>query len=257
MGKAAFAISAHPDDIEFMMSGTLLLLKDAGYDIHYMAISSGSLGSNRMSSKKTAATRRREAIASCAKAGAIYHESICGDLEIFYCPKLLAELVPVVREVSPEIILTHGPYDYMEDHVNAGRLAVSAAFCRGMKNFKCSRPQKICSADVAVYHSMPQSLCDQLGRPVLPDIYVDVESKIDKKREMLLCHKSQEEWLDSTQKLSFADSMFEALEFYGKMSKKFKYAEAWIRHDSRGFCAKGFNPLCGALGKLAKKERRL
>ena len=27
-----FAVAAHPDDIEFFMSGTLLLLKQAGYD---------------------------------------------------------------------------------------------------------------------------------------------------------------------------------------------------------------------------------
>ncbi|MDQ6630443.1 MAG: PIG-L family deacetylase, partial [Verrucomicrobiota bacterium] len=32
--KTAFAIAAHPDDIEFMMAGTLLLLKNAGYEIH-------------------------------------------------------------------------------------------------------------------------------------------------------------------------------------------------------------------------------
>ena len=26
----------HPDDIEFYMAGTLLLFKQAGYEIHYM-----------------------------------------------------------------------------------------------------------------------------------------------------------------------------------------------------------------------------
>ena len=44
---AAFAIAAHPDDIEFYMAGTLLLLKKAGYAIHYMTLASGSCGSIR------------------------------------------------------------------------------------------------------------------------------------------------------------------------------------------------------------------
>ncbi len=32
--RVAMAIAAHPDDIEFMIAGTLLLLKLAAYDIH-------------------------------------------------------------------------------------------------------------------------------------------------------------------------------------------------------------------------------
>ena len=35
------AIAAHPDDIEFMMAGTLLLLKQAGCETHYLNIANG------------------------------------------------------------------------------------------------------------------------------------------------------------------------------------------------------------------------
>ena len=31
--KTALAIAAHPDDIEFLMSGTLMLLRKAGYEM--------------------------------------------------------------------------------------------------------------------------------------------------------------------------------------------------------------------------------
>ena len=41
----AFAIVAHPDDVEFMMAGTLLLLKDAGVDIHLWNLCNGCYGS--------------------------------------------------------------------------------------------------------------------------------------------------------------------------------------------------------------------
>ena len=42
---SAIAIAAHPDDIEFCMAGTLLLLKRAGWEIQYLNVSRGNLGS--------------------------------------------------------------------------------------------------------------------------------------------------------------------------------------------------------------------
>ena len=43
--KSALAVFAHPDDIEFCAAGTLLLLAQLGWDIHYFNVSSGDLGS--------------------------------------------------------------------------------------------------------------------------------------------------------------------------------------------------------------------
>src|SRR4051812_7370276 len=51
------AIAAHPDDIEFMMAGTLLLLRDAGWDTHYLNVSSGNLGSLTLTPSETARIR--------------------------------------------------------------------------------------------------------------------------------------------------------------------------------------------------------
>ena len=80
----ALAIAAHPDDIEFMMAGTLLLLHDAGWEIHCMNISSGNLGSLTMSPAKIARIRRAEAQASAAVMQAVWHAPICNDLQVFY-----------------------------------------------------------------------------------------------------------------------------------------------------------------------------
>ena len=58
--KTALAIAAHPDDIEFVMAGTLLLLKKRGWAIHYFNLSTGNLGSAKMpAAKKVAAWRFR------------------------------------------------------------------------------------------------------------------------------------------------------------------------------------------------------
>ena len=47
--SSALAIAAHPDDIEFVMAGTLVLLREAGWTIHYFNLSTGNLGSSVMS----------------------------------------------------------------------------------------------------------------------------------------------------------------------------------------------------------------
>ena len=115
----ALAIAAHPDDIEFVMAGTLLLLGEAGWEIHYLNLSSGNLGSTTMSPAQTARVRRREAQAAARELGATWHAPFCNDLEIFYDAR---DAAPARARSSarwrPDVILTHSPQDYMEDHMN-------------------------------------------------------------------------------------------------------------------------------------------
>src|SRR5262245_31743532 len=82
--KVAFAIGAHPDDIEFYMAGTLLLLKQAGYRIHYVTVASGNCGSAKHNSITMRRIRRRESQRAAQILGAQYHSSLADDLEVFY-----------------------------------------------------------------------------------------------------------------------------------------------------------------------------
>ena len=190
----ALAIGCHPDDIEFAMAGTMLNLQKAGCEIHFMTVANGSLGTNSQGRGDIAARRHAECLEAANLVGAVFHDPICDDIEVFYTYENICRVADVVREVDPSIILTHGPYDYMEDHVCTGKLAVTAAFCRGMTNLRC-RPGSVPTLrDVALYHSMPHSITDQLNRPVEPDFYVDVTEEMETKREMLRRHASQKEW---------------------------------------------------------------
>lgn len=248
MAKKAIAIGCHPDDIEFMMAGTLLKLQKAGYEIHYMNVANGALGTNQYDFDAIIKLRREEAMAAAASIGAVYHESVCNDLEVFYNLESIAGVLKVVREVEPEIVLTHGPYDYMEDHTCTGRLAVTAAFCRGMQNFKGVNTP-ITEQDVAVYHSMPHSITDSLRRPVEPGLFVNIDGEVETKKAMLACHKSQKEWLDASQGIdAYLVEMEKRSAYYGRLSKRYAYAEGWIRHNPIGFCPDNFNPLVNILG---------
>ena len=57
---SALAIFAHPDDIEFVAGGTLLLLKERGWDIHYINLCTGNGGSVQMDGPTTTKKRLEE-----------------------------------------------------------------------------------------------------------------------------------------------------------------------------------------------------
>jgi len=248
--KTAIAIGAHPDDIEFYMAGTLVLLRRAGWETHYLNVANGCCGSVQYDARQTRIVRRAEAKRAAKVLGAHFHESLCNDLEIFYDLKLLRRLAAVIREEKPNIVLTHSPVDYMEDHTNTSRLTVTAAFAHAMPNFRSVPPRPTAEYDVTVYHAIPHSLRDPLRRLVVPGAFVNTTSVQDIKRAALAEHKSQQNWLDVSQGLnSLGDKVDEMARAVGKLSKKFKFAEGWRRHLHYGFSATEIDPLREALGK--------
>jgi LmbE family N-acetylglucosaminyl deacetylase len=244
MAPTVFAIHCHPDDIEFTTAGTLLLLKKAGCTLHYMNVSSGYLGSVDRSPEETRAIRREEGRQAAAFLGAEYHESILDDLEVFYTAENVRKLLAIVREVKPDIILTASPQDYMEDHMNAGRLAVGAAFARGIPHMESIPPRESTYQDVVLYHAMPHGLRDMLRNVIIPDFAVDITSVIDEKEKMLSFHESQKKWLDVTQGFdSYLKTMRDIGAQLGTIIGGIEYAEGWRRHVHLGLSAKDQDPL--------------
>jgi len=247
--RRAMAIAAHPDDIEFLMAGTLLLLKETGFEIHYMTVSSGNCGSMVSNSAQTRRIRRQESIAAARILGAHYHPSLTDDLEILYEVKTLRRLAAVIREAAPEILLVPSPQDYMEDHVNTCRLAVTASFARGMPNFRTQPPRPPVDGEVTVYHAMPHGLRDPLRRRIIPELFVDTTAVHGTKRRALAAHDSQKAWLDATQGMdSYLRVLDEMSLEVGRMSRRFRHAEGWRRHLHYGFAVRD-HELLGAILK--------
>ena len=232
-----------------MMGGTLLLLREAGWQLHYMNVANGNLGSMVLPAARTAALRKREAQAAAKELGATWHPPICNDLGIFYDDRTLRRIAAVVREVEPTILLTHSPQDYMEDHMNAARLAVTAAFGRSAPNYRTTPARPPVSGPVTIYHASPHALRDGLRRCLPPGAFVDTTSVQGRKRAALACHASQQQWLDATQGM---DSYLETMETFsrrlGRLSGAFEHAEGWRRHSHMGFCGENDDPLKAALG---------
>lgn len=246
---SALALFAHPDDIEFVAAGTLLLLKERGWDIHYMNLSTGNGGSVQMDGPTTANKRLEEGREAARILGAVFYPPIADDLEIIYSVPLLRKVAAVVRMAQPSIVLTHSPADYMEDHMETSRLAVTAAFAHCIPNFQTDPHLPSYSHDVTVYHAMPHGLCDPLRQKLMAGSFVDTSSVHARKRESLAAHESQKHWLDVSQGMdSYLISMDEASRAVGRLSGRFEFAEGWRRHLHLGFSAKEIDPLKDALG---------
>lgn len=242
------AAAAHPDDIEFMMAGTLLLLKDAGADIHMWNLANGHCGTANADREEIIRIRGAEVAASAALIGATSHPPLFDDLAIFYDKPSLARVSAVVRSIEPDIILTQAPLDYMEDHQNTCRLLVTAAFSRGMRNYETSPAQAAYDKPVALYHALPHGLHDGLDRAVCSNLFVDTTPVLERKRTMLACHRSQKEWLDISQGMdAYLQEMEKMSLAVGSQSRRFQHAEGWRTHNPLGFAPRGYNPLKQAL----------
>jgi LmbE family N-acetylglucosaminyl deacetylase len=244
----AIAIAAHPDDIEFMMAGTLLQLKDKGWEIHYLNLSSGNCGSQQTGPEETARIRAEEAQEAAQILGATWHPPFSHDLEIFYDIHHLRKLAAILHEVAPDIVLTHSPEDYMEDHMNTCRLAVTAAFTHSMPNFRTDPPTEPPYREVALYHALPHSLKDQLRRKILPDLYIDITKQSETKHLALAAHRSQHQWLQASQGMNaYLQTQLDQDREVGRMSQAFEKAEAWRIHNPIGFHTQSEDPLSTVL----------
>lgn len=250
MKLRVFALGCHPDDIEFMMAGTLFLLKEAHCELHYMTLANGSCGTTEYSIEEIVRIRRQESQNAAAYLGAAYYESLVNDLEVFYTQDLIRQVTAIIRRIKPDIMLIPSPEDYMEDHTNTSRIAVTAAFCKGIPNYLSFPPESSIQQDITLYHALPYGLTDGLRRRIRPDFYINITGVIDQKEQMLVCHESQKNWLDESQGLdAYLITMREMSAEVGNMSGKFHYAEGWRRHSHLGYSRKEIDPLQEILGE--------
>jgi LmbE family N-acetylglucosaminyl deacetylase len=248
MRKIAFALVAHPDDVEFTQAGTLLLLKQAGWEIHYMTLANGSCGDMVLSAKEIISKREKESQNACKILGATWHPSLVNDFEIFVTHELIAKVAAVIRKIKPTILLLPHPNDYMLDHCNTAIIGAEAAFVRAMPNYKTNPVVSAIpdnDANMAVYHSQPHGNADMLYNAQVPDFVIDVLSVYKTKIKALRAHESQREFLQKQQGFDVYDQImlkhnFDCAELFGSAER---LVEGWTYHNHLGFGPVEFDPL--------------
>ncbi len=196
MTPTVLSILAHPDDAEFLCAGTLIRLRQLGWQVHIATMTPGDKGSMIHGPEEIARLRRAEGAAAAGLIGATYHCLEERDLLIFYSERPLESITRLLRQVRPKVVLTHSPTDYMVDHEMTSQLVRAAVFGGGIPNvFRDQGHPPPLEGIPHLYYCDPIEGKDALGRPVEPAFRIDVSAVIETKAAMLAAHASQREWL--------------------------------------------------------------
>ncbi len=173
-------ITAHPDDLEILAGGTLLLASAAGKRIRGVVVTDGAAGHPDMSPQQLAAVRRAEAQAAAARLGVELTLLGFPDGRLRESDELRDRLRAIVGEAAPGLVLTHHPQDYHPDHrvVAAEALAAAVMAHHGGKGTPPPPPR------VAFLDTLA-------GLGFQPSYYVDISSVLEQKLSALACHASQ------------------------------------------------------------------
>lgn len=183
-------ISAHPDDAEFGVGGTVARWTGEGKQIVYVLCTSGEKGTSdqSMSPEQLAGIREKEQESAAKVLGVrdvVYLRY--PDQELEDTPEFRKEIVRVIRAYRPETIVTLDPYRryiWHRDHRIAGQVTLDAIYPYARDHLAYPdlleegfEPHKV--QEVFFWGSDNINYCS------------DITDTFDQKLEALLCHTSQ------------------------------------------------------------------
>jgi LmbE family N-acetylglucosaminyl deacetylase len=232
--KVALSFLAHPDDAEMLCAGTMMRLKDAGWELHIATATPGDCGTMTDNRWDISSIRTKEAKAAAVLIGATYHCLDERDGMVVYDKPTIQKTVDLFRRVAPSLVFAHAAKDYMLDHEQCSLLARGASFMYGAPNIT-TIPLREGSSIPWLYYCDPVESIDPLGNPVSPTTLIDITALMDLKSKMLATHASQREWLRAHHGMDeYLDAMRRHAEQRGQLAKT-NYAEAFIQHRGHAY----------------------
>ena len=221
-------ICAHPDDIEVNCAGTLLKYHKQGHQIFIALTTSGNTGSNQIPSRlETAMTREKEQLEAAKHLDAQVRFLRFDDEGLQDTPETRRAVLTAIRWASPDIIFTNAYTDGSTDHAKTAELVVRVILSSCGKQHNADLPP----ADRApmVFFFLPGGNMESA-----PRAFVDITEEMEEKKEMLYCHKSQYEWMQTFVEGDFADSMLAVNRALG-IQAGCTYAEGFTAFDFPGY----------------------
>jgi LmbE family N-acetylglucosaminyl deacetylase len=230
----ALTFMAHPDDAEFLCAGTLVRLREAGWEIHIATAAPGDCGTATHNRWDISSIRTRESAEAASRIGATYHCIDERDGFVVYDKTALRKTYDLFRRVAPTLVFTHALSDYMMDHQQAALLARAGSFLYSGPNVS-DLPVKPGSCIPYLYYCDPMEGIDPYGNPVQPTTVIDITAQLDKKTEMLACHKSQRDWLMAHHGMDeYIESMRRQVALRGQRLGT-AAAEAFVQHRGHAY----------------------
>jgi len=183
---------AHPDDCDFSAGGVATLYGRGGHRVKFVSMTNGDAGHHEIGGIELARRRLGEAQAVARVLGLAEYQVLDnhdGELEPTLANR--RQVIRIIREFQPDLILTPRPNDYHPDHRYTSVLVQDAAYMVTVPNI-------VTLTDHLARNPVIAYVVDRFRRPYpfTPDVVVDVGPVIERKLDALHCHTSQVyEWL--------------------------------------------------------------
>jgi LmbE family N-acetylglucosaminyl deacetylase len=186
----ALIITAHPDDAEFGIAGTVAKWTKEGKEVVYIVCTNGNKGTDdpEMLPERLTEIREREQMNAAKMLGVsdvifLHHE----DQTLEDTPELRKEIVRLIRTYRPEVLASCDPYRryiWHRDHRIIGQVVLDAVFPYARDH-------------LAYPDLLGQGLKPHKVQEVLmwgseqPNYFIDITNTYDIKMAALRCHQSQ------------------------------------------------------------------
>jgi LmbE family N-acetylglucosaminyl deacetylase len=218
------AFGAHPDDIEIQCAGTLHKYKTQGHNVFMACASNGDMGHMHIPPAELAKIREAEMRKAAGILGAeVIWLDIAG-ATIYEDDATRKRFIDVIRKTKPDVVITHHPDDYHDNHRSTSRLVREAIFQASVPHIK---------TDFGPIEKIPSLfyMDNYSGLNFTPTHFVNITESIEVKKQMLLAHQSQVQWMMEHSKLDVVDQMITTAKYRGYQAGV-PYAEAFAQEPS-------------------------
>lgn len=175
-------ITAHPDDVEISMAGTVLHHRALGHRVGLVELTAGELGT-----RGTPEIRKAEAEAAMKVLDVAFRYQLGLRDGFFRADEAsLLKVVSAIRAHRPRLVLTNALHDRHPDHGRGANLVAEACFLSGLRRIRTEQDGAVQEVwrPTTVLHGVQDHWQE-------PDLIVDVTPYWTKKEEALRCFASQ------------------------------------------------------------------
>lgn len=183
-------IGAHADDCE-SAGGIALKLKALGHDVQFLVATNGCSGHHLQMGGALVQRRLRESERVSALTGIPYHMLDLPDGGLTTGLPERNLMMRAIRDIHPDVIITHRPWDYHPDHRNTSLLVQDCAYLLMVPNVSPATPSM--KRMPAIFYMQ-----DRFRKPIpfSPDLVFDISEQWEMKLRMYHQYDSQMyEWL--------------------------------------------------------------
>jgi len=168
---------AHPDDVELSCGGTIVKLVRDGLRVGMIDLTRGEMGT-----RGTPQTRKRESQNAAKALGVTFRQQLdFGDGQLRTGRDEELEIIDVVRQWRPKLVVGPWPDDRHPDHTRTGRIVTEASFYAGLRALETGKPA----------HRPQTVLYYMQNYMVAPSFVVDCTKTWKAKMRSVAAYKSQ------------------------------------------------------------------